>query len=147
MSESQLVIFYGLSIGAGLALAGLVYVAVEHFRHASRIAVFAWLEPSASDRHRLSIHVDNGSSDRTVIYEAGAILEDGRRILIRPKDEPRINEAPRDLPVTVEAGDRTVVCRFTISRRDAITGFARCYVIRDRKRRVTGPVHGQLEAA
>ena len=73
MSESELVWYYGLSMGAGLAIALIVYAISEYLRHPSRISVYAWMEPSASERQRLSIFVDNQTNSRTVIHEAGAI--------------------------------------------------------------------------
>jgi len=34
---------------------------------------------------------------------------------------------------------------FPVSRQDVSIGLAACYVIRDRNKVVTGPVHGQLD--
>lgn len=147
MSESELVLYYGLSLGAGLTLAVIVYALVEHFRHPSRLTVFAWLEPSVTERRRLSIYVDNRTNARALIHEAGAILEDGRKLRVRADDATIPLEMARPLPVSVEPGERTMVCMFSISRQDAINGLAACYVIRQHNRTVTGPVHGQIEPA
>lgn len=147
MSESELVLYYGLSLGAGLTVAVIVYALVEHFRHPTRLTVFAWLEPSVSERRRLSIYVDNRTNARALIHEAGAILEDGRRIRATVEETPAAFQSPRPLPVSIEAGERTMVCMFSISRQEAITGISACYVIRQHNRSVTGPVHGQIEPA
>lgn len=147
MSESELVLYYGLSLGAGLTVAVIVYALVEHFRHPSRLTVFAWLEPSVTERRRLSIYVDNRTNARALIHEAGAVLEDGRKLRVRADDAAVPLEMPRPLPVSVEPGERTMVCMFSISRQDAITGLAACYVVRQHNRTVTGPVHGQIEPA
>lgn len=145
MSESELVLYYGLSVGAGVAVALIVYAISEYLRHPSRISVFAWLEPSASEHHRLTIYVDNQTSSRTVIYEAGAILEDGRRIRVTARNEPRSGEPPKPFPITVAAHEKTTVSIFSISRQDVSIGLAACYVMRDRNRLIAGPVHGQLD--
>lgn len=145
MSESEMVLYYGLSVGAGVAVALIVYVISEYLRHPSTISVFAWLEPSASERHRLSINVDNQTSSRTVIYEAGAILEDGRRIRITARNEPRSGEPSRPFPITVAAHEKATVSIFSVSRQDVSIGVAACYVIRDHNRLIAGPIHGQLD--
>ena len=145
MSESELVFYYGLSVGTGVGIALIVYAISEYLRHPSRISVFAWLEPSASDRHRLSIYVDNQTNARTVIHEAGAILEDGRRISVSAKNEPRSGEPPEPYPVTVAAHEHVTVSIFSVSREDISIGLAACYVIRDGNRLIAGPVHGQLD--
>ena len=145
MSESVLVLYYGFSVGAGIAVALIVYAISEYLRHPSRISVFAWLEPSASERHRLSIYVDNQTSSRTVIYEAGAILEDGRRIRIAARNEPRSGEPPKPFPIAVAAHEKATVSIFSVSRQDVSIGLAACYVIRDRKKLTAGPIHGQLD--
>jgi hypothetical protein len=144
MSESELVIYYGLSVGAGLTAAVIAYAVVENFRHPSRISVFGWLEPSTSERRRLSIYIDNRTNARALIHEAGAILENGQKLHVTVNDASASIELPRPLPVSVEPGERTIVCIFSISRQDAMTGFSSCYVVRQRNRTITGPVHGQL---
>jgi len=145
MSKSELVLYYGLSVGAGLAVALIVYAISEYLRHPSRISVFAWREPSASERQRLSIHVDNQTNSRTVIHEAGAILEDGRRIRVTARNEPRSGEPLKPFPITVAAHEQVTVSIFSVSRQDISIGLAACYVIRDSKRLITGPIHGQLD--
>jgi hypothetical protein len=145
MSESELVWYYGLSMGAGLAIALIVYAISEYLRHPSRISVYAWMEPSASERQRLSIFVDNQTNSRTVIREAGAILEDGRRIRITSRNEPRSGEPLKPFPITVSAHEKVTVSNFPISTEEVSIGLAACYVIRDRNRLVAGPVHGQLD--
>ncbi|MEK6212284.1 MAG: hypothetical protein AABM64_18315 [Pseudomonadota bacterium] len=145
MSKSELVLYYGLSVGAGLAVALIVYGISEYLRHPSRISVFAWREPSASERQRLSIHVDNQTNSRTVIHEAGAILEDGRRIRVTARNEPRSGEPLKPFPITVAAHEQVTVSIFSVSRQDISIGLAACYVIRDSKRLITGPIHGQLD--
>ena len=147
MSESELVLYYGLSLGAGLTVAVIVYALVEHFRHPSRLTVFAWLEPSVSERRRLSIYVDNRTNAPARIHDAGAILADGRKVRATAEEIPASFQSPRPLPVSVEPGERTMVCMFSISRQDAITGISACYVVRQRNRTITGPVHGQIEPA
>jgi hypothetical protein len=145
MSESELVLYYGLSIGAGLAIALIVYAISEYLRHPSRISVFAWLEPSASERQRLSIYVDNQTNSRAVIHEAGAVLQDGRRIRVTARNESRSGEPPKPFPITVAAHEQATVSIFSVSRRDVSIGLAACYVIRDSNRLIAGPVHGQLD--
>ena len=145
MSESELVLYYGLSVGAGGGVALMVYAISEYVRHPSRISVFAWLEPSASDRHRLSIFVDNQTNARTVIHEAGAILEDGRRIRVTAKNETRSGEPPKPFPVTIAAHEHVTVSIFSVSGEDTSVGLAACYVVRDGNRLIAGPVHGQLD--
>lgn len=147
MSESELVLYYGLSLGAGLTVAVIVYALVEHFRHPSRLTVFAWLEPSVTERRRLSIYVDNRTNSRALIHEAGAVLEDGRKLRVTANDSATPVEMPRPLPVSVEPGERTMVCTLSVSRQDAITGLAVCYVVRQHNRTVTGAVYGQIEPA
>lgn len=145
MSETELVLYYGLTVVAGLAVALIVYAISEYLRHPSRIAVFAWLEPSASDRQSLSISVDNQTNSRTIIHEAGAFLEDGRRIRVTARDEPRSGEPPKPFPITVAAHEQVTVSIFSVSRQDVSIGLAACYVIRDSHRFIAGPVHGQLD--
>lgn len=145
MSESELVLYYGFSVGAGVVVALIVYATSEYVRHPSRILVFAWLEPSVSDRHRLSIFVDNQTNARTVIHEAGAILDDGRRIRVTAMNEPRYGERPKPFPVMVAAHEHVTVSIFSVSSADVSDGLAACYVIRDSNRLITGPVHGQLD--
>jgi hypothetical protein len=145
MSESDLVLYYGLCVGAGLGVALIVYAISQYLRHPSRISVFGWLEPSASDRHRLSIYVDNQTNARTVIHEAGAILDDGRRIRVTAKNEPRSGEPPKPFPITVAAHEHVTVSIFSVSGEDVAIGLAACYVIRDGNRLIAGPVHGQLD--
>lgn len=145
MSESELVLYYGLSVGAGIAAALIVYAIAEYLRHPSRISVFAWLEPSASERQRLSIFVDNQTNSRTVVHEAGAILEDGRRLRVAARNEAHSGEPPKPFPITIAAHEKATVSVFSVSRRDISIGLAACYVIRDSKRLITGPVHGQLD--
>jgi hypothetical protein len=145
MSESELVLYYGVSVGAGVGVALIVYAISEYVRHPSRISVFAWLEPSGSDRHRLSIFVDNQTNARTVIHEAGAILDDGRRIRAKAKNEPHSGESPEPYPITVAAHEHVTVSIFSVSGEDVSIGLAACYVVRDSNRLITGPVHGQLD--
>jgi hypothetical protein len=145
MSESELVLYYGLSAGAGLAVALIVYAISKYLRHPSRISVFAWLEPSASEHQRLSIYVDNQTSSRTVIHGAGAILEDGRHIRVTARNDPHSGEPPKPFPITVAAHEHATVSIFSVSRQDVSIGLAACYVIRDRNRLIAGPVHGQLD--
>ena len=143
MSESELVLYYGLTVGAGLAAALVVYSISEYLRHPSRISVFAWLEPSASERQRLSIYVDNQTNSRAFIHEAGAILEDGRRISVSARNEPRSGAPRKPLPITVAPHEQATVSIFSVSRQDVSIGLAACYVISDRIRLITGLVHGQ----
>jgi len=145
MRESELVLYYGLSVGVGLAVALIVYAISEFLRHPSKILVFAWLEPSASERQHLCVYVDNQTSSRTVIHEAGAILEDGRHIRVTARNEPRSGEPLKPFPVAVAAYEQVTASIFSVSRQDVSTGLAACYVIRDNNKLVTGPVHGQLE--
>lgn len=145
MSESDLVLYYGLSVGAGLAVALIVYAISEYFRHPSRISVYAWLEPSASEHQRLSIFVDNQTNACAVIHEAGTILEDGRHISVTAGNEPRSGEPPKPFPVTIAANEQVTVSIFSIPREDVSIGLAACYVISDKNRFITGPVHGQLD--
>lgn len=145
MRESELVLYYGLSLGAGLTVALIVHTIAGYLRHPSRIAVFAWLEPSASERQHLSIYVHNQTNSRTVIHEAGAILEDGRRIRVTARNEPQSCEAPKPFPIAVSAHEQVRVSTFSISREDVSDGLAACYVIRDRNKFIAGPVHGQLD--
>ena len=145
MSESELVLYYGLSVAAGLAVALITYAISESLFHPSAIVVFAWLEPSASERQRLSIYVDNQTNSRAVIHEAGAILENGQRIRVTTRIEPRSGEAPKRFPITVSAHEQATVSIISISRQDVSIGLAACYVIRDRNRMIAGPVHGQLD--
>ena len=144
MSESELVLYYGLSVGAGLGAALIVYAISEYLRHPSRISVFAWLEPSASEHQHLSIYVDNQTNSRTVIHEAGAILEDGRRIRVTASNEPRSGDPRKPFPITVAPHEQATVSIFSVSRQDVSIGLAACYVISDRNRLITGLVHGQL---
>ena len=145
MSESELVLYYGLSVGTGVGIALIVFAISEYLRHPSRISVFAWLEPSASDRHRLSIYVDNQTNARTVIHEAGAILEGGRRIRVTANNEPRNEESQKPFPVSVAAHEHVTVSILSVSAADVSVGLAACYVIRDSNRLIAGPVHGQLD--
>lgn len=145
MSESERVLYYGLSVGAGLVVALIVYAISEYILHPSRISVFAWLEPSAAERQRLSIYVDNQTNSRTVVHEAGAILVDGRRIRVTARNEPPSGEPPKPFPMTVAAHEQATVSIFSVSRQDVSVGLAACYVIRDRDRLIAGPVHGQLD--
>lgn len=145
MSESELVLYYGLSVGTGLAVALIVYAISQYLHHPSRISVFAWLEPSASERQRLSIYVDNQTNSRTVIHEAGAILLDGQRIRVTARNEPHSVLPPKPFPITVAAHEQVMVSIFSVSRRDVAIGLAACYVIRDRDNLIAGPVHGQLD--
>jgi len=145
MSESELVLYYGLSVGAGLAVALIVYAISVYLHHPSRLAVFAWLEPSATEHQRLSICVDNQTGARTVIHEAGAILEDGRHIRVTARNELHSGEPVKPFPVTVAAREQATVSILSVSRQDVSIGLAACYVIRDRNKRTTGPVHGQLD--
>jgi len=145
MSESDVVLYYGFSVGAGLAVALTVYAISRYLRHPSRISVFAWLEPSASEHQRLSIYVDNQTNSRTVIHETGAILADGRRIRVTARNEPRSGEPLKLFPVTVAAREQVTVSIVSVPRQDISIGLAACYVIRDRNRFIAGPVHGQLD--
>ena len=145
MSESELVLYYGLSVGAGLAIALIVYAISEYFRHPSRISVYAWMDPSVSERKRLSIFVDNQTNSRTIIREAGAILEDGRRIRVTSGNEPRSGEPLKPYPITIAAREQTTASIFSVSANDVSIGLTACYVIRDRNRLITGPVHGLLD--
>ncbi len=145
MSESELVLYYGLSVGAGLAVVLIVYALSEYLRHPSRISVFAWLEPSASERQHLSICVDNQTNSCAVIHEAGAILEDGRRIRVTARNEPRSGEPLKPFPITVAAHEQVTVSIFSLSKQDVSIGLAACYVIGDGNKLITGPVHGQLD--
>lgn len=145
MSESELVLYYGLSIGAGLVVALIVYGISEYLGHPSRFSVFAWLEPSASEHQRMSISVDNQTGARAVIHEAGAILEDGRQIRVTVRNDVDSGELPRPFPLTVAAHEQATVSTFSLSRQDVSIGLAACYVIRDRNKLITGPVHGQLD--
>ena len=145
MSESELVLYYGLSVGAGLVVALIIYAVSEYLGNPSRFSVFAWLEPSASEHQRVSISVDNQTGARAIIHEAGAILEDGRHIRIATRTEPANAEPPRPFPLTVTAHEQVTVTIFPVSRQDVSIGLAACYVIRDRNKVVTGPVHGQLD--
>jgi len=145
MRESELVMYYGLSVGSGLALALTVYAISEYLRHPSKIAVFAWLDPSAAERPQLSIFVDNQTRFRTVIHEAGAILEDGRRISVTERIAPHSGKPAKAFPITVAAHENTTVSILSVSRHDVSVGLAACYVIRDSKKFITGPVYGQLE--
>jgi len=145
MRESELVLYYGLSVGAGLAVALIVHAISEYLHHPSRISVFAWLEPSASERQHLCIYVDNQTNSRAIIHAAGAILEDGRNIRVTARNEPRSGEPLKLFPVAVAAYEQVTASIFSVSRQDVSTGLAACYVIRDNNKLVTGPVHGQLE--
>ena len=145
MNESELVLYYGFSVGAGVVVALIVYAISEYVRHPSRISVFGWLEPSTSDRRRLSIFVDNQTNARTVIHEAGAILEDGRRIRVTAKNEPHNGESPKPFPVTVAAHEHVTVNILSVTSANVSAGLAACYVIRDSNRLIAGPVHGQLD--
>lgn len=145
MSESDVVLYYGFSVGTGLAVALSVYAISGYLRHPSRISVFAWLEPSASEHQRLSIYIDNQTNTRTVIHEAGAILADGRRIRVTTRNEPRSGEPLKLFPVTVAAREQVTVSMFSVARKDISIGLAACYVIRDRNKLIAGPVHGQLD--
>jgi hypothetical protein len=145
MRESELVLYYGLSVGAGLAVALIVHAISEYLHHPSSISVFAWLEPSASERQHLCVYVDNQTNSRTVIHEAGAILEDGRHIRVTARNEPRSGEPLKPFPVAVAAHEQVTVSIFSVSRRDVSIGLAACYVIRDRNKFIAGPVHGQLD--
>ena len=145
MRESELVLYYGLSVGVGLAVALIVHAISEFLRHPSKISVFAWLEPSASEHQHLSIYVDNRTNSRTVIHEAGAILEDGRRIRVTARDEPRSGEPLKPFSITVAPHEQVTVSMFSVSRRDVSIGMAACYVIRDSNKLVIGTVYGQLD--
>jgi len=145
MSESELVLNYGLSMGVGLAVALIVWGISEYFRHASRISVYAWIDPSAAERKGLSIFVDNQTNSRTVIREAGAILEDGRHIRVTARNEPHSGEPLKPFPVTIAAHEQVTVSIFSLSEENISIGLAACYVIRDKNRLVAGPVHGQLD--
>jgi acetyl esterase/lipase len=145
MSESELVLYYGLSVGAGLAVALIVYGISEYSRHASRILVYAWIDPPASESKGLSIFVDNQTNSRTVIREAGAILEDGRHIRVTARNEPHSGEPLKPFPVTIAAHEQVTVSIFSLSEENISIGLAACYVIRDKNRLVAGPVHGQLD--
>jgi hypothetical protein len=145
MRESELVLYYGLSVGAGLAVALIFDAISEYLHHPSRISVFAWLEPSASERQHLCVYVDNQTNSRTIIHEAGAILEDGRNIRVTARNEPRSGEPLKPFPVAVAAYEQVTVSIFSVSRQDVSVGLAACYVIRDNNKLVTGPVHGQLD--
>jgi hypothetical protein len=145
MRESELVLYYGLSVGAGLAVALIVYAISGYLRHPSRISVFAWLEPSASEHRHLSIYVYNQTNSGSVIHEAGAIMEDGRRIRVTARNEPRSGEPPKPFPFTVSAHEQVTVSIVSVSRQDVSIGLAACYVIRDSNKLITGPVHGQLD--
>lgn len=145
MSESEMVWYYGLSVGAGLAVALSVYAISEYLRHPSRISAYGWIDPSSSERKPLSIFVDNQTNSRTVIHEAGAILEDGRRICVTTRNEPHSGEPLKPFPVTIAAHEQVTVSIFSLSEEHVSIGLAACYVIRDRNRLITGPVHGQLD--
>jgi hypothetical protein len=145
MRESELVLYYGVAVGAGLAVALIIHAISEYLHHPSRISVFAWLEPSTSERQHLCIYVDNQTNSRTIIHEAGAILEDGRNIRVTARNEPRCGEPPKPFPVAVVAYEQVTVSIFSVSRQDVSVGLAACYVIRDNNKLVTGPVHGQLD--
>jgi hypothetical protein len=145
MSESELVLYYGLSMGVGLAVALIVWGISEYFRQASRISVYAWIDPSAAERKGLSIFVDNQTNSRTVIREAGAILEDGRHIRVTARNEPHSGEPLKPFPVTIAAHEQVTVSIFSLSEENISIGLAACYVIRDKNRLVAGPVHGQLD--
>ncbi|HEV8262646.1 MAG TPA: hypothetical protein VGQ19_18065 [Burkholderiales bacterium] len=145
MRESELVLYYGLSVGVGLAVALIVHAISEFLLHPSKISVYAWLEPSASERQHLSIYVVNQTNSRTVIHVAGVILEDGRRIRVTARDEPRSGEPLKPFPITVAAHEQVTVSMFSVSRRHVSIGLAACYVIRDRNKLVIGAVHGQLD--
>jgi hypothetical protein len=145
MRESELVLYYGLSVGAGLAVALIVHAISEYLHHPSSISVFAWLEPSASERQHLCVYVDNQTNSRTVIHEAGAILEDGRHIRVTARNEPRSGEPLKPFPVAVAAHEQVTVSIFSVSRQDVSIGLVACYVIRDRNKFIAGPVHGQLD--
>ena len=145
MSESELVLYYGFSVGAGLAVALIVYAIASYLHHPSKLAVSAWLEPSASEHQRLSICLNNQTAARTIIHEAGAILEDGRQIRVTARNEPPSGEPVKPFPVAVAAHEQVTVSTFSVSRRDVSIGLAACYVIRDKNRLLTGPVHGQLD--
>jgi hypothetical protein len=122
MRESELVLYYGLSVGAGLAVA-LIFHAISEYLH----------NPS------------NQTNSRTIIHEAGAILEDGRNIRVTARNEPRSGEPLKPFPVAVAAYEQVTVSIFSVSRQDVSVGLASCYVIRDNNKLVTGPVHGQLD--
>jgi hypothetical protein len=145
MSESELVLYYGLSMGAGLAVALIVYAISGYLHHPSRLSVFAWLEPSASAHQRLSICVDNQTGARTVIHEAGAFLQDGRQIRVTTRNEMNSGEPVKPFPVTVAAHEQVTVSTFSVSRQDLSIGLVACYVIRDRNKLLTGPIQGQLD--
>jgi hypothetical protein len=145
MRESELVLHYGLSLGAGLAIALIVYAISEYFRHPSKISVYAWMDPYISERKRLSIFVDNQTNSRTIIREAGAILEDGRRIRVTARNEARSGEPLKPFPVTIAAHEQVTVSIFSLSDEHISIGLAACYVIKDRNRLVAGPVHRQLD--
>jgi hypothetical protein len=144
MGESELVLNYGLSVGAGLAVALIVYGISEYFRHPSRISVYAWIDPSASERKGLSIFVDNQTNSRTVVCEAGTILEDGRHIRVTARNEPHSGEPRKPFPVTIAAHEQVTVSIVSLSEENISIGLAACYVIRDRNRLITGPVHAEL---
>ena len=145
MSESELVYYYGLSIGAGLVVALIIHAISEYLHHPSGLSVFAWVEPSASEQQRVAISVDNQTRARAVIHEAGAILEDGRKIRVTTRNELASGQPLQPFPVTVAAREQVTVSTFSLSRQDVSIGLAACYVIRDRNKLVTGPVHGQLD--
>ena len=137
MRESELALYYGLSVGAGLAVALIIHAISEYLHHPSRMSVFAWLEPSASEHKQ--------TNSRTIIHAAGAILEDGRNIHVTASNEPRSGEPLKPFPVAVTAWEQVTVSIFSVSRQEVSVGLAACYVIRDNNKLVTGPVHGQLE--
>jgi hypothetical protein len=55
MSEPDLILYYGLSAGAGLVLARVISVVSEYLRQHSKMASFSWLDSVLSEHQLLPI--------------------------------------------------------------------------------------------
>ena len=58
MSEPDLIFYYGLSAGAGLALARIIGAVSEYLHQQSKISSFSWLDAALSEHQFQSIRED-----------------------------------------------------------------------------------------
>lgn len=143
MSETDLLILYAVAIGSGVILALIASMAIEAIDRRGRFFVFGWLEDEDSEHKRLSVYVDNQTDARQVITEAGMIMRDRRRIPASASEPAPQLQKP--LPLRIQPRDFTVVCVFSLKRREALEDLVACYAVRERGRTVTGQIYRQAE--
>lgn len=145
MSETDLLILYAVAGGSGIVLALLASLLVDMLDRRGRFFVFGWLEDAGSERKRLSVYVDNQTSSRTVITEAGMIMRDRGRVAAT--ERPTKPELLKPLPLKLDARDFTVICVFSLQRQEALEDLAACYVVKDKDELVTGQIYRQADRA